>query len=302
VRPLGSFGLALVLGIPGVAWSFQALRQWQIDGSTITVSIGPENPPLSENAIMHWVKTCARAVADYYGRFPVPEYKIEIFTEDRGHIHHGVTYEGRRTTIDLGRDTSPAELERDWELTHEMLHLAFPQLDDEYDWMGEGLSDYIEPIARARIGILSDEILWRDLVEGLPKGLPQEGDKGLDRTPTWGRIYWGGAMYWFLADLKIREETHNQRSIRDALIAILEAGGDGRRVWELKQVLAVGDKATGTTVLHDLHDQMGTRPFAPDLYALWKRLGVVYQDRAVSFDDTAPEAALRRSITAPPVK
>ena len=154
-------------------------------------------------------------------------------------------------------------------MTHEMFHLAFPLLDDDYDWMGEGFSDYLEPIARVRNGTMTAKNAWRQLVEGFPKGLPERGDQGLDRTHTWGRTYWGGALYWFLADLEIRQQTHNQRSLHDAAQAILDAGGNGRAEWELEEVLETGDRATGTSVLKDLHDHMGSTAYAPDLKRLW---------------------------------
>ena len=40
-------------------------------------------------------------------------------------------------------------------------------------------------------------------------------------------------------------------------------------------------------------------PLRIDLDALWKRLGVVRSKDGVSFDDRAPQAALRRAITRP---
>ncbi len=197
-------------------------------GSTITVHVEPGPLLVSEAAFMDWIQTAARAVSAYYDRFPVPEVSITVNTEDEdGGIHHGVTYGGRRITIDLGQDTRETDFARDWEMTHEMFHLGFPRLDEDYDWMGEGLSDYLEPIARARIGALAVPLVWRDLAEGLPKGMPKHGDKGLDHTHTWGRTYWGGTIYWFLADLEIRRRTHGRRSIQDALKAILDAGGNG---------------------------------------------------------------------------
>jgi len=178
-----------------------------------------------------------------------------------------------------------------------MFHLALPGLDDDYLWMTEGFADYMEPVARARIHLISDEKFWKDLVEGCPQGLPEPGDQGLDMTSTWGRIYWGGTIYWLLADVEIRQRTHNKRSIRDAVLAILNDGGDITESWTLDRVLAVGDQATGTGVLKELHEEMGHTPFAPDLDSLWKSLGVVYGNGEVVFDESAPLAEIRRAIT-----
>jgi hypothetical protein len=67
--------------------------------------------------------------------------------------------------------------------------------------------------------------VWRDLIEGLPHGLPRAGDRGLDFTPTWGRTYWGGAMYCLLADVEIRKRTGNRHGLQDALRGVLAGGG-----------------------------------------------------------------------------
>jgi hypothetical protein len=162
-----------------------------------------------------------------------------------------------------------------------------------------GLSFYLAPVAGARARQWSAQDVWREFAEGLPQGLPEAGDRGLDNTRTRERIYWGGNLYWLLADVQIRVRTDNRRSVDDAIRAILAAGGDGGTDWTLERVLMAGDKATGTTVLTDLHDELGPKPGNVDLDTLWKRLGVKYQDGVVSFDDTAPWAKIRASITNP---
>jgi predicted metalloprotease with PDZ domain len=131
----------------------------------------------------------------------------------------------------------------------------------------------------------------------LPRGLPEAGDRGLDRTHTHGRIYWGGCLYWFLADIEIRKRTDGRKSLDDAIRAILDDGGDGSADWPIDRVIATGDRATGTTVLKELHDRMGDKPDKPDLDALWRDLGVVYRQGKVTFDDKAPLAAIREAMT-----
>src|SRR5665213_1139096 len=75
-------------------------------------------------------------------------------------------------------------------------------------------------------------------------------------------------------------------------------GGNGGAHWPISRVLEVGDRATGTAVLADLHQKMGPTPFAPDLDALWKQLGVRHDNGQISFNDAAPLAAVRKAITA----
>jgi hypothetical protein len=62
---------------------------------------------------------------------------------------------GGRITIRVGSDTSPSELASDWMLTHEMVHLAFPSVDEKHHWIEEGIATYVEPIARIRVGDLT---------------------------------------------------------------------------------------------------------------------------------------------------
>lgn len=140
--------------------------------------------------------------------------------------------------------------------------------------------------------------MWRDLVEGLPNGLPGPDDKGLDRTPTWGRTYWGGALFCLLADVEIRRRTNNRHGLEDALRAIIVAGANIEVEWKLARALQVGDQATGVHVLTELYERMGTQPVATDLPALWSQLGVEARAGTVAFDDHAPLANVRRAIVA----
>ncbi|MBV8281335.1 MAG: hypothetical protein JO347_04640 [Candidatus Eremiobacteraeota bacterium] len=55
-----------------------------------------------------------------------------------------------------------------------------------------------------------------------------------------------------MADVQIRERTHNQKGLEDALRAVL-ADGNIQSEWPLERAIAVGDKATGVPVLHDLY-------------------------------------------------
>lgn len=256
--------------------------------------------PLPREAIVEWVRRAAVAVTTYLGRFPVKELLVTVHAGGDEPVGEGVTYGASSIQVHLGASARVADLTSDWVMTHEMFHLAFPTLNDRYLWMMEGLSDYLEPIARAQARQWSAEDAWREFVEGLPQGLPQPGEDGLDNSSRRERIYWGGNIYWLLADVQIRVQTENRRGLVDAIRAILAAGGNGAADWPLERVLKVGDQATGTTVLKDLYDQLGTKPGNVDLDALWKKLGVHETGGAIVFDDTAPWGKYRAAITASP--
>jgi len=150
--------------------------------------------------------------------------------------------------LHVGNETSVSELASDWMLTHEMVHLAFPTVDDSHHWIEEGLAHYVEPIARIQAGHLKVEQMWIDLVRDMPQGLPQAGDRGLDHTHTWGRTYWGGALFVSWLTLRFRRQTNNAKGLEHALRGILDAGGDIRREWSLEDALTAGDRAVGVSV------------------------------------------------------
>jgi predicted metalloprotease with PDZ domain len=138
------------------------------------------------------------------------------------------------------------------------------------------------------------------MVRDMPKGNPQPGDQGLDNTHTWGRTYWGGAQFCLLADVTIREQTHNRKGLQDALRAIVVAGGAIDQNWPIRKALQAGDAGTGSHVLEEQYDRMANAPVAIDLDGLWKKLGIIRTETGVRFDDSAPEAAIRAAITATP--
>ncbi len=279
--------------------------QLRSGGATIEVSFAPGKFDVPRASVLAWISNAANAVTEYFGRFPVEHPRLMVRpSEGRGGVFHGTTFGGRQgafTRISVGQTTTEKQLDDDWMMTHEFIHMAFPDVSgesDQHHWMEEGMATYIEPIARAQIGRMTAERVWGDFVRDMPQGLPQAGDQGLDRTPTWGRTYWGGAIFWLLADVRIREATHNQKGLQSAMRGILDAGGNITEDWTVDRVLEVGDRATGTTVLADLYQQMKATAVQTDLDDLWRRLGVQAKNGTVIFDDHAPLAEIRKAITA----
>jgi hypothetical protein len=202
----------------------------------------------------------------------------------------------------LGRAVSRADLETDWTMTHELVHTAMSSLADEHHWLEEGLATYVEPIARAQDGQLPAAKVWKGMVSGMAEGEPQRGDHGLDRTHTWGRTYWGGAMFCLVADLEIRRATANRKGLQDALRAIVADGATIDTEWPLERVLRVGDHATGTNVLTNLYNSWKETPVPVNLDRLWVQLGVQVNRQGIVLDPDAPLADLRSSITEKPTR
>lgn len=291
----------LVLSRPSQERDDAQMRfQLAAKGSKIDVEVGPGDLMVSGEELKRWVQNAADAIVAYYGRFPVPHLRIQIEPSGGNGIRGGKTFGrgGGLIVVHVGSQTPGIELASDWMMTHEMVHLTFPSMADEHHWIEEGIATYVEPIGRIQAGQMDPAEMWRDLVRDMPKGEPRAGDKGLDHTHTWGRTYWGGALYCLRADVEIRRQTQNAKGLQDALRGILDAGGDIREDWELRKALETGDRTTGTHVLMNLYEEMKDKPVEVELDSLWKQLGVKAENGKVTLVDDAPLAGVRRAITA----
>jgi hypothetical protein len=277
--------------------AFGRLRVRELHGGRVQLAIMP-GPTSADETIASWVESAARTVEGFYGVFPVRRLLVLARPVGGSSAGFGTTmgHSGAAIAIDVGARSTPADLADDWVLVHEMVHTALPDLEGPQHWLEEGLATYVEPIARHRAGIRSSERVWGEWIDGMPNGLPEAGDRGLDATPTWGRTYWGGALFCLLADIDIRKRTNNAHGLGDALRAVLAAGGSIAESWTIEHVLDVGDAATGVPVLREQYAKMAHAPVPVDLGALWKSLGVSVRGGTIVFDDTAPLAAVRRGI------
>jgi hypothetical protein len=277
-------------------------------GARIQLDFSPGELDLPPSSIVQWVERAARAVTVYYDRFPVRRERILIvFVPDQDGVFGGTTWGGvdgfpAFTRIHVGQHAAEKQLIDDWTMTHEMVHTAFPSQQDSHHWIEEGLATYIEPVARVQAGFLTAAKIWGDMVRDMPQGDPQPGDEGLDRTHTWGRTYWGGAQFCLLADVTIRKQTGNRKGLQDALRAIVDSGGTIDTNWPLTKALAVGDEATGTTVLTDQYNRMKDTPVRVNLDEIWQELGVerAADGGAAHFNAAASQADIRRMITRTP--
>ena len=271
---------------------------FELGDSRIEVQIRDRVLREKRDMLLDWVVYSAETVTQYYGRFPVRTVDIDLQVTGGRAVRFGQAFGGRspRLRIVVGEHVTPEMLRRDWIMVHEMVHLAMADVPWAHRWLLEGLATYVESIARAQREHLSEDFIWRNFIERMPQGLPQAGDRGLDLTPTWGRTYWGGAIFCLLADVEIRRLTDNDKSLRDALRGVLDAGLSMHASATAMQVFEAGDRATGVDVLVPLYQKMKADPHPVDLDALWQNLGVQLDGNRVTYDNDAPMAHVRRHL------
>ncbi len=272
----------------------------ELGGHVDVAVMGPEID-LGDEVVVDWAREGFLNVGTLLADRPSDHALVLVDVQSGGRFSLLTTLGNGGSSIHapVGRAVRPGPLARDWRMTHEFVHVGTPGMSRRYDWLGEGMATYLEPLARLARGKIDEGEVWGDLVRSLHQGQPSAGDQGLDRTPTWGRKYWGGALFCLLADVEAHRRTGNQRSLVDAIRAVHAAGGTVASRWTMEQVIEVGDRAIGAPVLSELYAVHGSHAVHVDVETLFRQLGVASgPGRSVTFDDSAPLADVRRAINA----
>jgi hypothetical protein len=290
--------------------AFGPMRRYRVDVPGISgpksarldvAVVGTGKFGMSDVAMKEWVADAASVVIPLFGRFPVERttlFVVPAAGEDEVVFGKVLSLAGASIVLVVGDRMKEAERRRDWVLVHELFHLGFPTFRGEGRWLGEGLATYYEPVLRARAGWTSDDDVFRQFARNMPRGMPKRGSEGgLAAREDLDSIYWGGALFCFAADVKIREETRGKRSLDDVVRASLSRGGDATRVWTVAEVVRLGDEVTGTRVLSEMYERYAARGERIDLDGLLAALGIERTDEgSVELDEARPLAWVRRGI------
>ena len=270
-----------------------------VAGATVHIDFDPGAFSAGGEVIREWIERSARIVTGYYGRFPAERLTVRVIAEGGEGVHGGQSFANPNAFIRVrvGREASRAQLRSDWVLVHEMSHLALPDIGEAHSWLSEGLATYVEGVARVQAGNRTEQDFWAEEMRQMPShALPEPGDRGLDHTHSWGRTYWGGAMFCLLADVEIHRQSQNRMGLQDALRAIASESGGLAADWPIERVLRAGDRAVRAGTLEELYARMKDAPVTPDLMTLWRDLGVEPDGASVHLSDHAPLADVRHAI------
>jgi len=109
-----------------------ASERIEVGGSSLEVSIDSDEFELGRTVLPDWVTQSARAVADYFGQFPVPRARVQITVSQGGRVSNGVSFRegGAHCRISVSgdslRDPAVAILHRrEAEMNHFVSELPF---------------------------------------------------------------------------------------------------------------------------------------------------------------------------------
>ncbi len=284
--------------LPACAFGAIAIRTLSLANPRFEVVELAPRRDASAAALDTWALDAFAATTRYFGTFPV-DHLLLLIVPGQGHQIRGGSARGlggARILVDVPLRLRAEQFANDWVLFHEMIHLGLPSLPPAQHWLEEGSATYLEPLLQARAGRVTEPAVWAAMLAEFAQGIAAPGAGGIDDDDSWGRTYYGGAIFCLLADVEIRSRTHNRYSLQDALKAVVAGGGNITRLGTIEDVIAVGDRATGTTALAELYERMRTSVEPRELDSLWMRLGVRKHGDGVLFDEGAPLAAVRRAL------
>jgi hypothetical protein len=196
----------------------------------------------------------------------------------------------------VAEQATETQLVRDWVLPHELSHLFVPYVAREHAWFSEGVASYYQEVLRARAGILTESEALQNLAramrsaagEGTGRTLAEES-RDMHATHAYRPVYWGGAAYFLIADVRLRQETKGAQSLDEVLGALRR--DEEQESWSLPALLARMDDLAGRSLFVPLAAASLNRRF-PDFEPTLNALGV----EGDALRDDAPLAGLRAAI------
>lgn len=275
------------LSVPGDHGEVSGFRVVLLDGAA----------DVGEPALLSWMRRMASAAAGFWQGFPAPGMPVFVIPRsgDSG-IPFGRVMSGGGVSMVLyvGEHATRAQLDNDWVLIHELVHAGSPFIPG-VPWFSEGLATYFEPLIRARVGLQTPRDMWIEFMTHMPRAETVMADAGLARGGFRG-WYYGGALLMLLTDVRMREASGGDTGLGDCLRRVRREVGNFSRTLGVHAMISACDAAVGGHVLHDVVQEHAYEAGPVDLDSLWRRLGLHLANGALTYDDDAPLAGIRKAI------
>ena len=160
------FLILLIMPAHPIRLTTTSAPSFQMGVTHLQIDFTGIQPDLPKACIIAKVNNAARAVAAYYGRFPVSSARIVIVVAagEHGFCEELLGKERRLSAVTrLVMAGTPQQNRYRRIVTHELVHMALASLPDSQHWLEEGIATYVEPIARSQAGRLGTERVWADM-------------------------------------------------------------------------------------------------------------------------------------------
>ena len=276
-------------------------------GTELRVAYLPGNP-VDTNMIKKWLMATVDNVSLAYGLFPNPNPQIIIvpyaksWSKQKSPVPFGrvVRDYGESVQFFIDQRQSLNQFNKDWTATHEFSHLLLPYISWKNRWLSEGFASYYQNVLLARAGVYTEQRAWQKLYDGFMRGkvsAPELSPNSAARE-GWGgnmKVYWSGAALFFIADVRLRKESGNTKSLDTTLKALKECCLPSSKSWSGSQIMRQLDSLSDTSVFSDLYDEYANNPGFLPYEEVFEDLGIQVRNGKVRLKDSE-NMDLRKAI------
>jgi len=239
-----------------------------IGNSTIELIYNSTFTPQEKQRLRRWINTTANSITSVYGSFPINKAYIRLHryvpkqpwaSFASGPAPWAFVNRGQKPGVTFHVDLAESDeaFIEDWTAYHELSHLLIPYPGDKDLWFSEGLASYYQNITRARTGVVSEQVAWQKIYNGLMRGKKDQRMSSLNlaelspkmrETRSFMRVYWSGAKYFLLTDYLLRKESDNQQSLDTVLRQFQQCCLEQNRDWTGKALAETFDKLSNTSI------------------------------------------------------
>ncbi len=256
-----------------------------------------------------WLKTVTDALLTVYGEWPKNTFEIDITTThvSSGPVPWGMVKRGNpdKVSLVINPDYGFKAVEKDWTAYHELSHLLIPYRGYGDLWISEGLASYYQNIIQARSGKFNENKFWMKLIEGFERGRQQKNwstvklsklSGNMRRYRNYMRVHWSGVLFWLSADVKLRENSNNIKSLDRALRQLKNCCED--KQMSARDIMLKLDDITEENIFTPLFYEFRNSFAVPEYRSLLKKMGIEKKPDTASllFNNDASFSIFRKSI------
>lgn len=226
----------------------------KVAADNVRASVIGINDSKKINEYKEWLRESVFAISQLYGRFPINQAQILVtpIGKKREAIPWAEVQRAGLPSAHLFIDQYRpiTEFKQDWTTIHELSHFLLPRVEYRDRWLSEGLASYYQNVAKARAGLLTEQQAWQKLKLGFAKGRKAlTGNLRSSRSTK--HLYWGGAAFYLLADVRLRN-LKTPQTLDQVLDKFQQCCLPNDTLWNAEQLVRQLDSLSKTTIFTDL--------------------------------------------------
>lgn len=278
---------------------------------SLALEISPDFTLQQRDNILQWIEFLSDSLLQVYGHWPRQQWRISVSPTSAANSDPIPWAQVHRDDIDtvkfyIAPQATTKQLQNNWTGYHEVAHLLIPYRGWGDNWFSEGLASFYQNILQARSGILTEQQAWQNLYAGFLRGRDDSKFNGeplaavsntMRERGGFMRVYWSGAWYFLVADIRLRQQSGGKLTLDLALEKLNDCCADARL--SVPQIVNKLDELNSVLLFQPLYQQLIDSPEMPAFDSLFASLGITVVAGEVTLQQRGPGAALRQQILQP---